>query len=61
MYKSNNKFRVILSVLKSIGYWLKRKVMVLITAFMIGISNGIYDEDVMIDTNQNKIEQKEKE
>lgn len=37
--------------------WIKRKILLIITAFMIGLSNGIYEEDKSILGNHNYIEQ----
>jgi len=58
MYKQKNKTKLEKS--KHIGYWIKRKVILIITAFMIGMSNAMYDEDKMINENQNYIEQEQK-
>ena len=41
--------------------WLKRKVILLISAFMVGISNVIYQEEKMINGNFIKTEQKQEE
>ena len=41
-------------------YWLKRKILLIITAFMLGISNSINEEDRSIFGNDVKIEQQEK-
>nr|WP_091897390.1 hypothetical protein [Polaribacter sp. KT25b] len=41
-------------------YWLKRKLLLIITAFMLGISNSINDEDTSIFGNQHNIEQQDK-
>lgn len=38
---------------------LKRSVILIIAAFMIGISNVIYEEDKMANGNQNYIEQEQ--
>ncbi len=59
MYKQNNKNHSILKILKSIVHWTKRKIILIMTAFMLGISNSMYHEDRMTNDNQNKIEQKQ--
>lgn len=41
--------------------WIKRKILLIISALMIGMSNAIYDEDKSIFGKQNEIEQKHKE
>jgi len=61
MYKLNKKSYLIFRFIKEIIYWLKRKIILILVASMIGISNGINEEDKMINDNQNKIEQKQKE
>lgn len=61
MYKLNKKSYLIFRFIKEIIHWLKRKIILILVASMIGISNGIYEEDKMINDNQNKIEQKQKE
>jgi hypothetical protein len=58
MYKQKNKTHLDKS--KHIGHWIKRKLLLIITAFMIGISNAMTDEDKMINGNQNYTEQVEK-
>lgn len=58
MYKQKNKTN--LEKPKHIGHWIKRKLILIITAFMIGMSNAMYDEDKMTDENQYRIEQKDK-
>ncbi|CAL2081523.1 conserved hypothetical protein [Tenacibaculum sp. 190524A05c] len=40
--------------------WLKRKLLYIITAFMLGMSNAMYDENKMITGNDNYIEQEHK-
>ena len=40
--------------------WLKRKILVIITAFMLGMSNSLNDEDKSVFDNQYKIEQQYK-
>ncbi len=39
--------------------WIKRKIILIISALMIGMSNAIYDEDKVINGGQDKIEQRE--
>ena len=58
MYKQKNKPS--LEDSKRKVHWIKRKLMVIITAFMIGISNAMYDEDKTANDNQYRIEQKDK-
>tara|TARA_B100000795_G_C22684680_1_gene393181 strand:+ start:612 stop:794 length:183 start_codon:yes stop_codon:yes gene_type:complete len=41
-------------------YWLKRKTLLIITAFMLGISNSINEEDTSLFGNQHRIEQQDK-
>ena len=45
---------------KSFAYWIKRKIILIITAFMLGMSNAMYDEDKTVNGNQNYIEQQKK-
>ena len=45
---------------KHILYWLKRKLLLIITAFMLGMSNSINEEDKSIFDNQHHIEQQDK-
>ena len=58
MYKQKNK--TYLEKSKHLGHWIKRKLLLIITAFMIGMSNAMYDEDKMINGNQNYTEQEQK-
>jgi len=58
MYKQKNKTNLEKS--KQIGHWIKRKLILIITAFMIGMSNAMYDEDKMTNENQYRIEQKDR-
>ena len=39
--------------------WIKRKIFLIISALMIGMSNAIYDEDKLVNGRDDKIEQKE--
>ena len=59
MYKHNNKTRLEQS--KRPILWTKRKIMLIITAFMIGMSNGMNVEDHTINGNQNNTEQHKKD
>jgi len=59
MYKHNNKTRLEKS--KQSTHWLKRKMMLIITAFMIGMSNGMNTGDNQILKNQNQTEQQKKD
>ncbi|EPR71886.1 hypothetical protein ADIWIN_3084 [Winogradskyella psychrotolerans RS-3] len=45
---------------KQILNWIKRKIILIITAVMLGMSNAMYDEDKMINGNQNHTEQEHK-
>ncbi|WP_144961447.1 hypothetical protein [Gillisia sp. Hel_I_86] len=58
MYKQKNKTNLEKS--QHFIYWIKRKILLIITAFMIGISNAMYDEDKMVNGNQNHTEQEHK-
>lgn len=58
MYKQKNKTNLEKS--KRVVYWIKRKLVLIVTAFMIGMSNAMYDEDKMINGNQYHTEQKDK-
>ena len=59
MYKHNNKPRLEQS--KRPVLWVKRKIMLIITAFMIGMSNGMNVGDHTINGNQNHTEQHKKD
>ena len=58
MYKQKNKTHLEKS--KQILSWVKRRIILIITAVMLGMSNAMYDEDKMINGNQNHIEQEHK-
>jgi len=58
MYKHNNKTRLENS--KHPILWIKRKIILIITALMVGMSNGINTEDKMINGNQYHTEQQHK-
>lgn len=59
MYKFNNKIRLEKS--RQPAHWLKRKIMLIITAFMIGMSNGMNTGENIILKNQNHTEQHKKD
>lgn len=59
MYKNNNKIRLEKS--KWPTHWLKRKLMLIITALMIGMSNGMNTGDNIILKNQNQTQQYKKD
>jgi hypothetical protein len=59
MYKHDKKTRLEKS--KQPTHWLKRKIMLIITAFMIGMSNGMKTEDNLILKKQNHTEQHKKD
>ncbi|MCL7752982.1 hypothetical protein [Polaribacter sp. Z022] len=56
MYKKNNY----LAKTKLLILWLKRKTILIITAFMLGFSNSINEEDKSIFNNKHQIEQRDK-
>lgn len=56
MYKKNNY----LAKTKLLILWLKRKTILIITAFMLGFSNSINEEDKSIFYNKHQIEQRDK-
>lgn len=58
MYKQKKKTHW--EKFKYFSYWIKRKLILIITAFMLGMSNAMYDKDEMINGNQNHTEQKDK-
>jgi len=58
MYKHKNKTRLEKS--KRPLLWVKRKIILIITAFMLGMANGMNAEDKMVNGNQNHIEQQHK-
>jgi hypothetical protein len=59
MYKHKTKTR--LEESKRPLHWAKRKIMLIITAFMIGMSNGMNVGDPTIHGNQNHTEQHKKD
>ena len=58
MYKQKNKTHLEKS--KRPIYWLKRKALLIITAFMLGMSNSINEEEKSIFGSQYQIEQQDK-
>jgi hypothetical protein len=58
MYKHKKKTNLEKS--KHFVNWIKRKIILIITAVMIGMSNAMYDDDQMINGNQNHTEQQDK-
>ncbi|EIA09481.1 hypothetical protein [Flavobacterium frigoris] len=58
MYKQKNKPGLEKS--KRPILWVKRKIMLMLTAFMIGMSNGMNVGESMIHGNQNQTEQQDK-
>lgn len=57
MYKKN---KISLEKSKHPFFWLKKKVLTIIIAFMLGISNSINEEDKSIFNSHYKIEQQDK-
>jgi hypothetical protein len=58
MYKHNNKTRLEKS--KRPILWAKRKIILIITAFMVGMSNGLNEGDLTLNGHQNHTEQQHK-
>ena len=58
MYKQNNKPRLEKS--KRLILWVKRKIIVIITALMLGMSNGMNNENNMLNGNRYNTEQQDK-
>ena len=58
MYKQKNN--TYLEKSKDLGHWIKRKMMIIITAVMMGMSNAMYDEDKTINGSQIHTEQEHK-
>ena len=58
MYKHKNKTRLEKS--KRPVLWLKRKLILIMTAFMLGMSNGMDMEDQTMNGNQIRTEQQDK-
>mgnify|MGYP003575591927 FL=1 len=60
MYKQNKNSRLEQSK-RPLLHWIKRKFIILITAFMLGMANGMHTEDTRINGNQNYTEQHKKD
>ena len=60
MYKQNKKSRLEQSK-RPLLHWIKRKFITVITAFMLGMANGMHTEDNRIKGNQNYTEQHKKD
>ena len=58
MYKQN---KTRLEQSKRPLHWLKRKIILIMTAFMLGVANGMNAEDARIKGNQNYTEQHKKD
>jgi hypothetical protein len=58
MYKQKNNTHLEKS--KHPLYWIKRKIILIITALMLGMSNSINEEEKSIFGNETKIEQQDK-
>jgi cell division protein FtsL len=61
MYKLKNIINRLEKFVKFLTHWLKRNIILILAAFMIGISNGMYDENNTMTKYQPKIEQPEKD
>lgn len=59
MYKRNNKIRLEQS--RQPILWIKRKIILIITAFMLGMANGMNVDEQSIKGNQNYTEQHKKD
>lgn len=60
MYKQNKKSRLEQSK-RPLFHWIKRKILVVITAFMLGMANGMNVHDEAIKGNQTYTEQHKKD
>lgn len=60
MYKQNKQTRLEQSK-RPLLHWIKRKFIIIITAFMLGMANGMHTEDTRIKGNQNYTEQHKKD
>ena len=58
MYRKKKNTRLEKS--NRIIYWLKRKVLTIITAFMLGMSNSLNNDDKSVFDNEFRIEQRDK-
>ena len=59
MYKQNKKSRLEQSK-RPLLHWIKRKLLLIITAFMLGMSNGMNAEDRSINGSYVQTEQQDK-
>lgn len=59
MYKPKNNDQPGSGVQQRLFQWIKRKIVLFIAAFMIGMSNAVFEEDKTIYGNQDSIEQQE--
>ena len=59
MYKQNKNSRLEQSK-RPLLHWMKRKLLLIITAFMLGMSNGMNTEDRSINGSFVQIEQQDK-
>jgi len=60
MYKQNKQTRLERSK-RPLLHWIKRKFIIIITAFMLGMANGMHTEDTRIKGNQKYTEQHKKD
>ncbi|MBB4801162.1 hypothetical protein HNP37_001201 [Flavobacterium nitrogenifigens] len=60
MYKQTKNSRLEQSK-RPLLHWIKRKFIIIITAFMLGMANGMHTEDNRIKGNQNYTEQHKKD
>ncbi len=60
MYKQNKNTRLEQSK-RPLLHWIKRKFIIIVTAFMLGMANGMHTEDTRIKGNQNYTEQHKKD
>ncbi|AXB55644.1 hypothetical protein HYN86_03110 [Flavobacterium fluviale] len=60
MYKQNKNSRLEQSK-RPLLHWIKRKFIIVITAFMLGMANEMHTEDTRIKGNQNYTEQHKKD
>ncbi|MDO6597610.1 hypothetical protein Q4512_11850 [Oceanihabitans sp. 2_MG-2023] len=58
MYTQKNK--TVLEKSKHFAYWIKRKTFLILAALMIGMSNGIYNEEKNATNHQTQTEQQDK-
>jgi len=60
MYKLNNKFYRIIKGILFVFHWLRRKLFLIIAAFMLGMSNVILEEERTLNDVQPNTEQEQK-